>query len=35
MCGKEDVAIYDGSWLEWYQRAKPENKLNVPEKDLS
>ncbi|XP_007908472.2 3-mercaptopyruvate sulfurtransferase [Callorhinchus milii] len=25
LCGKEDVAIYDGSWVEWFTRAKPEN----------
>ncbi|XP_063796732.1 thiosulfate sulfurtransferase-like [Pseudophryne corroboree] len=25
--GKEDTAIYDGSWFEWFHRAKPENKI--------
>ncbi|XP_073533325.1 thiosulfate sulfurtransferase-like [Phyllobates terribilis] len=25
--GKEDAAIYDGSWSEWYHRAKPEHKV--------
>ncbi|XP_063796731.1 3-mercaptopyruvate sulfurtransferase [Pseudophryne corroboree] len=25
LCGKEDTAIYDGSWVEWYMRAKPED----------
>ncbi|XP_075040203.1 thiosulfate sulfurtransferase-like [Mixophyes fleayi] len=27
--GKEDTAIYDGSWFEWYHRAKPENKISL------
>lgn len=27
--GKEDTAIYDGSWYEWFHRAKPEQKINV------
>ncbi|KAK7507157.1 hypothetical protein BaRGS_00001092 [Batillaria attramentaria] len=30
VCGKDDVAVYDGSWTEWYQRAKPEQMKNVP-----
>ncbi|KAM4652774.1 3-mercaptopyruvate sulfurtransferase [Discoglossus pictus] len=25
LCGKTDTAIYDGSWVEWYMRAKPED----------
>ncbi|XP_042549046.1 3-mercaptopyruvate sulfurtransferase [Dipodomys spectabilis] len=24
LCGKADVPIYDGSWVEWYMRARPE-----------
>ncbi|XP_050393081.1 3-mercaptopyruvate sulfurtransferase [Patella vulgata] len=31
LCGKDDVAVYDGSWTEWYQRAKPEQKVDCPE----
>ena len=30
VCGKEDVAIYDGSWVEWFQRAKPNQMEDVP-----
>ncbi|XP_078540015.1 3-mercaptopyruvate sulfurtransferase-like [Lissotriton helveticus] len=25
LCGKEDTAVYDGSWVEWYMRARPED----------
>ncbi|KAM4687524.1 thiosulfate sulfurtransferase-like [Discoglossus pictus] len=25
--GKEDTAVYDGSWSEWYHRAMPEHKV--------
>ncbi|XP_040207972.1 thiosulfate sulfurtransferase-like [Rana temporaria] len=25
--GKEDAAVYDGSWSEWFHRAKPEHKV--------
>jgi len=28
--GKTDVAVYDGSWLEFYLRSKPQHKVNVP-----
>ncbi|XP_063282573.1 thiosulfate sulfurtransferase-like [Pelobates fuscus] len=26
--GKEDTAIYDGSWFEWFQRAKADHKVS-------
>jgi thiosulfate/3-mercaptopyruvate sulfurtransferase len=25
LCGKSDVPVYDGSWVEWYMRAQPEH----------
>ena len=31
VCGNDQVAVYDGSWTEWYQKASPEEKQNVPE----
>ncbi|XP_040215371.1 thiosulfate sulfurtransferase-like [Rana temporaria] len=31
--GKEDTAIYDGSWYEWFHRAKPEQKITVWKND--
>ena len=30
VCGKNDLAVYDGSWTEWYQRASHEQKEAVP-----
>lgn len=31
LCGKQDVCVYDGSWLEWYMRSKPEQRVNCPD----
>lgn len=31
LCGKEDVAVYDGSWVEWYKRSTPDQRVNCPE----
>ncbi|XP_011781078.1 PREDICTED: 3-mercaptopyruvate sulfurtransferase [Colobus angolensis palliatus] len=28
LCGKPDVPIYDGSWVEWYMRARPEDVIS-------
>lgn len=28
LCGKPDVPIYDGSWVEWYMRAPPEDVIS-------
>ncbi|KAM9324501.1 thiosulfate sulfurtransferase-like [Gastrophryne carolinensis] len=30
--GKEDTAVYDGSWYEWFHRASPEQKVLKSEK---
>lgn len=27
LCGKDDVAVYDGAWLEWFKRSKPEQRI--------
>ncbi len=31
MCGNDQVAVYDGAWTEWFQKASPEEMSNVPE----
>ncbi|XP_010163760.1 thiosulfate sulfurtransferase-like, partial [Antrostomus carolinensis] len=28
LCGKRDVAVYDGSWSEWFHRAPPRYKVS-------
>lgn len=28
LCGKRDVAVYDGSWSEWFHRAPPHYKVS-------
>ncbi|XP_005101341.1 3-mercaptopyruvate sulfurtransferase [Aplysia californica] len=30
LCGKEDAAMYDGSWVEWYRRAPADQMVDVP-----
>ena len=30
LMGKDDVAVYDGAWVEWYLRAKDEHKVGTP-----
>ncbi|KAM3914990.1 thiosulfate sulfurtransferase-like [Leptodactylus fuscus] len=27
--GKEDTAVYDGSWFEWFHRSKPEDRVSL------
>lgn len=29
LLGKEDTAVYDGSWYEWFHRAKPEDRVSL------
>lgn len=31
LCGKKDTCLYDGSWLEWYKRSRPEQREECPE----
>ena len=31
LCGKEDVNVYDGAWVEWFKRSTPEQRENCPE----
>lgn len=28
LCGKPNVPVYDGSWVEWYMRARPEHVIS-------
>jgi len=30
ICDKKDGALYDGSWVEWFLRSSPEQKIDVP-----
>ena len=30
VCGNDKAAVYDGSWNEWFQKASPEEMVNVP-----
>ncbi|XP_052816505.1 3-mercaptopyruvate sulfurtransferase-like [Mya arenaria] len=31
LCGKEDVSVYDGAWVEWYKRSRPDQRENCPD----
>eukprot|EP00058_Branchiostoma_floridae_P010042 XP_002595530.1 hypothetical protein BRAFLDRAFT_103518 [Branchiostoma floridae] len=33
LCGKEDVPVFDGAWVEWFKRAKPENIISEAKKE--
>uniref|UniRef100_A0A0B6Y8F9 Rhodanese domain-containing protein n=1 Tax=Arion vulgaris TaxID=1028688 RepID=A0A0B6Y8F9_9EUPU len=30
LCNNDDIAVYDGSWTEWFTRAPPHLKSNIP-----
>ncbi|XP_069766170.1 3-mercaptopyruvate sulfurtransferase [Narcine bancroftii] len=34
LCEKKDVMIYDGSWVEWFNRADPSHMISVKNKTL-
>ena len=31
VCGNDKAALYDGSWNEWFQKASPEEMVDVPD----
>ena len=30
LCGKTDIPVYDGAWLEWFKISTPEMRVNCP-----